>query len=71
MSEQARAKQLIEESQCIVFICSGNVLRSAFGDIYLRHMQCPGFDKILSCATTYNNSCIYPESEAELLRIGK
>lgn len=48
----------------IVFVCTGNMVRSAFADLYARHLGCPL--PIRSCATTYRNTSLFPETRLAL-----
>ena len=50
------------------FVCSGNMVRSAFAELYARHLGC--VLPVDSCATTYRNPGLYPETRAALLRLG-
>jgi protein-tyrosine-phosphatase len=44
----------------VVFLCSGNMVRSAFAELYARHL---GFPRpVCSAATTYRNDALYPET---------
>ena len=48
----------------LVFVCSGNMVRSAFAELYGRHLDCPAL--LESCGTTYRNEALYPETAAAL-----
>jgi len=52
----------------IVFLCSGNMIRSAFAELYARHLDCPR--PVLSGATTYRNQAIHPEAARALAARG-
>ncbi len=52
----------------IVFVCSGNMVRSAFAEVYARHLGCPV--PVRSGATTYRNDRIFPETVRALLERG-
>ena len=40
------------------FLCSGNVVRSAFAELYARHVGCPL--PVDSAATTFQNAELFP-----------
>jgi protein-tyrosine-phosphatase len=52
----------------LVFVCSGNMVRSAFAELYGRHLGCPL--PLRSAATTYRNDRIFPETARALLARG-
>jgi protein-tyrosine-phosphatase len=52
----------------IVFVCSGNMVRSAFAELYARHIGVPR--EISSIATTYRNDRIFPDTARALKRLG-
>lgn len=58
----------LRETQRIVFACSGNMVRSAFAELYARHLEIPR--SISSVATTYRNGRIFPETAQALKRLG-
>jgi protein-tyrosine-phosphatase len=64
-AELARA---LERRPGVLFVCSGNMVRSAFADLYARHMGCPV--PVGSAATTYRNARLFPETAAALLACG-
>ncbi len=51
----------------IVFVCSGNIIRSAFCHIYSKHL---GISNIQSFGTIYQNARIHPKTREELIRLG-
>lgn len=54
----------LSAADTIVFLCSGNMVRSAFAELYARHI---GFPRdVLSAATTYRNDAIFPETARAL-----
>lgn len=58
----------LKKCDLILFLCSGNIIRSAFADLYSRHI---GVEKnILSAGTTYFNSRITKEAESKLISLG-
>ncbi len=58
----------IARAEGLVFLCSGNVVRSAFADLYARHLGCPL--PVRSAASTYRNASLFPETESALLSRG-
>ena len=48
----------------IRFLCSGNVVRSAFAELYARHLGCPL--EVDSAATTFQNASIFEETRQAL-----
>ena len=56
------------EADTVVFLCSGNMVRSAFAELYARHV---GFPRtVRSAATTYRNDSIFPETARALRAVG-
>ena len=54
----------LRAAPAVLFVCSGNVVRSAFAELYARHL---GLDlPIHSAATTYRNPALFPETHAAL-----
>ena len=53
-------RHTLDDAQRIVFVCSGNMVRSAFADLYARHIGFPR--EVASIATTYRNDGLYPET---------
>ncbi len=56
------------ETDSIVYLCSGNVVRSAFAEIYTRHLGCPR--PVRSAATVYRNPRIFSVTVEALLARG-
>ena len=52
----------------IAFLCSGNMIRSAFAHLYARHISCPL--PVRSAGTIYENTRIHPETAANLVARG-
>ncbi len=50
------------------FLCSGNVVRSAFAELYARHLGCPR--PVDSAATTYQTPGLFPETVTALEQRG-
>jgi len=61
-------RRLVREADTFVFLCSGNMVRSAFAELYARHT---GFPRpVRSAATTYRNDALFPETARALLELG-
>lgn len=58
----------LASARVIVFVCSGNMVRSAFAELYARHLACP--TPVRSAATTFRNHSIFPETARALLSRG-
>jgi protein-tyrosine-phosphatase len=58
----------LDEASEIVFVCTGNMVRSAFAELYARHLGCPL--PIRSGATTYRNTRLFPETKLALTMRG-
>jgi protein-tyrosine-phosphatase len=52
----------------LLFLCSGNMVRSPFAEIYARHLGCPL--PVRSAATTYRNRRLFTETVAALRERG-
>lgn len=63
MTGPALAAEL-RAAPAVLFVCSGNMLRSAFAELYARHLGCAV--ALRSAATTYDNARIHPEAAAAL-----
>lgn len=59
---------LRREPRGLLFLCSGNVLRSAFCELYAKHRGLPF--RIHSAGTEYRNRALFPESRAALQALG-
>jgi len=59
-------KTALEDTRHILFLCSGNMVRSAFADLYAQSLGCPL--PVSSAATTYRNDGLYPETVRALRR---
>ncbi len=66
MKEQLKAA--LADARSLWFLCSGNVVRSAFAEVYARKCGCP--IPVHSAATRYQNDAIYPETVRELTARG-
>lgn len=60
--------QALERATGLVFVCSGNMIRSAFAELYARHLGCDL--PLRSAATTYENDRLHPATRAALLARG-
>ncbi|MFQ5990490.1 MAG: low molecular weight phosphatase family protein [Candidatus Methylomirabilales bacterium] len=52
----------------ILFVCTGNMVRSPFAELYARHLGCPL--PVLSAATIFRNDEIYALTASALLSRG-
>ncbi len=59
---------LLADADAVVFLCSGNMVRSAFADLYARHAGCAV--RVLSGGTTYRNDRLFPETAHALTACG-
>ncbi len=66
MNPEALAAAL--DADGLVFLCSGNMVRSAFADLYAKHIGCSL--PVRSGATIYRNDAIFPDAEEALLARG-
>lgn len=63
-----RIPEDLKDVTSILFVCTGNMVRSAFAELYARHLQCPL--PVSSAATIYRNSEIFPMTGFALLARG-
>ncbi|MFT7668743.1 MAG: protein-tyrosine-phosphatase [Planctomycetota bacterium] len=62
-----KLKSALQESDSCLLLCSGNMIRSAFAELYALHL---GWSvPVRSAGTTYPNSRIHPEARAALLAL--
>lgn len=61
-------ERALEEATSVLFLCTGNMVRSAFADLYARHLGCPL--PVLSAATTYRNDHLLEETLEALVARG-
>lgn len=52
----------------VLFLCSGNMVRSAFAELYARHLRCPL--PVASAATHFRNDHILSETASALVARG-
>lgn len=57
-------KSALQDARSLWFLCSGNVVRSAFAEVYARHKGCP--IPVHSAAARFHNERMFPETEREL-----
>ena len=60
----SRLATLLDAAPQIVFVCSGNAVRSAFAHLYAEHLGLPR--EVRSLATTYRNATLFAETAAAL-----
>ena len=58
----------LEGASGLIFLCSGNMVRSAFAELWARHLDCPL--PVRSAATIYRNDHMFPETMCALLARG-
>lgn len=64
----SRLRDAIGGASRVRFLCSGNVVRSAFAELLARHL---GLDlEVDSAATVYQNDALFPETLSALLERG-
>jgi protein-tyrosine-phosphatase len=69
MDAEAEARRAaLHGAGTLVFLCSGNMVRSAFADLYARHLGCPV--AVRSAATVYRNGDLLAETARALLDRG-
>lgn len=54
----------LAEARGVLFLCTGNMVRSAFADLYARHLGCPL--PVSSAATVYRNDHLMGETARAL-----
>lgn len=65
---RAEFRRTLEQADGILFLCSGNMIRSAFAELYARHLaiELP----VRSAGTTYTNTRIHVEAARALTARG-
>jgi protein-tyrosine-phosphatase len=58
----------LEGARAVLFLCSGNMVRSAFADLYARHLHCPV--PVSSAATRFRNDHMLDETARALVARG-
>ena len=53
-------ERALREAQSLLFLCSGNMVRSAFAELYARHRRCPL--PVSSAATRFRNDHMLTET---------
>lgn len=61
-------ERALREARGVLFLCTGNMVRSAFAELYARHLGCPL--PVRSAATVYRNDGIMPETARALVARG-
>jgi len=64
----AHLVRALRSAERLRFLCTGNMVRSAFAELYARHLDCP--KPVDSAATIYQNEGLFPETRAALLARG-
>ena len=63
-----QSREDLERADGCLFLCSGNIIRSAFAELYATHL---GWNlSVRSAGTTYSNTQIHPKARAALLQRG-
>lgn len=61
-------RRTLARSRRVLFLCSGNMIRSAFAELLARHLGCAR--AVASAATTYRNHGLHPIARRALLARG-
>lgn len=61
-------ERTLAEAHGVLFLCTGNMVRSAFAELYARHRGCPL--PVGSAATVFRNDHLLPETARALLARG-
>jgi len=61
-------EQALTGASSVLFLCSGNMVRSAFAELYARHLGCPR--PVRSAATVFRNDHILAETARALAARG-
>jgi len=64
----AALEDALSDTRGLVFLCSGNMIRSAFAELWARHLGTPV--EVLSAGTRYQNDALYPDTAAALRQRG-
>ncbi|MCZ6597783.1 MAG: hypothetical protein O7B99_09110 [Planctomycetota bacterium] len=67
-SSNDRLTRCLADASEVVFVCSGNMVRSAFAELYARHLELPL--PVRSLATTYRNDAMFPDTALALRQRG-
>lgn len=65
---QPALERALAGATAIRFLCTGNVVRSAFAELYARHLGCPL--PVDSAATRFQNDALFPETRRALVALG-
>lgn len=63
-----RLPEDLQQMKSILFVCTGNMVRSPFAELYARYLGCPL--PVFSAATIYRNNEIFPITGFALLARG-
>jgi protein-tyrosine-phosphatase len=66
--ESSDLERALAAAPHVLFLCSGNMVRSAFAELYARYLECPV--PVSSAATIYRNARILDETARALERRG-
>lgn len=58
----------LARARAVRFLCTGNMVRSAFAELYARHLGCPL--PVDSAATVFENEGLFPQTRAALAALG-
>jgi len=61
---EPRLERCLADARGVLFLCSGNMVRSAFADLYARHLGCPL--PVSSAATRFRNDHMLRETALAL-----
>ncbi len=61
-------RETLADASGVLFLCSGNIVRSAFAELYARYLGCAL--PVQSAGTTYETESIHPQSARALLKLG-
>ena len=57
-------ERALAQASAVRFLCTGNVVRSAFAELWARNLGCPL--PVDSAATRFQNAALFPETRAAL-----
>lgn len=61
-------ERALRDATAVRFLCTGNVVRSAFAELYARHLGCAV--PVDSCATVFQNAALFQETRDALVGRG-
>ena len=59
-----QVREALRSASSVRFLCTGNMVRSAFAELYARHLGCPL--PVDSGATVYRNDGLFPQTQRAL-----